>query len=84
MHSHNDEDMLKVGANGPGSEGVCSRFLEHNGHNVVPNVALPQQLENRILCRELLSSIVNVKSKQGFGIFVLMDPEKRRNEAKAR
>lgn len=48
VHSHNDENMLKVRANGPGCEGVGSWFLEHNSHNVVPNVTLPQQLENSI------------------------------------
>lgn len=44
VHPNNDEDMLKVGANGLGGERVSARLLEHNRHNVVPNVALPQQL----------------------------------------
>lgn len=45
MHPYDDEDMLKVRADGLGSEGVSARLLEHDGHYVVPYVALPQQLE---------------------------------------
>lgn len=44
MHPDEDEHMLKVRANGLGCEGMSSRLLEHNGHDVVPNVAFPQQL----------------------------------------
>lgn len=44
MHTDDDEDMLKVRADGLGGEGVSTGLLEHNGHNVVPYVALPQQL----------------------------------------
>lgn len=44
VHPYNDEDMLKVRANDLGGEGVSARFLEHDGHYVVPYVALPQQL----------------------------------------
>lgn len=44
MHPNNDEDMLEVRANGLGGEGVSTRLLEHDGHYVVPDVALPQQL----------------------------------------
>lgn len=44
MHPYDDEDMLKVRADGLGSEGVSTRLLEHNSHYVVPYVALPQQL----------------------------------------
>ena len=46
VHPNNDEDMLKVRANGLGRERVSTGLLEHNGHNVVPNVSLPQQLVN--------------------------------------
>ena len=54
VHAHDDEDMLKVRANGPGGEGVSSWLLEHNGHNVVSNVAFPQQLKKQqCLFREL-------------------------------
>lgn len=44
VHPHDDEDMLKVWADGLGSEGVSAGLLEHDGHNVVPYVSLPQQL----------------------------------------
>lgn len=48
VHTYDDEDVLKVGANVPGSEGVSTWLLEHNGHDVVPNVAFPQQLEKKV------------------------------------
>lgn len=51
VHPHDDEDMLKVRADGLGSEGVSAGLLEHDGHNVVANVSLPQQL---VLRRERL------------------------------
>lgn len=41
MHPHDDEDVLKVRANGFGGEGVRARLLEHDGHYVVAYVALP-------------------------------------------
>lgn len=44
VHPYDDEDMLKVRANGLGGEGVSAGLLEHDGHYVVPYVALPQQL----------------------------------------
>lgn len=44
MHPHDDEYVLKVRADGLGSEGVRTRLLEHDGHDVIPDVALPQQL----------------------------------------
>lgn len=44
MHPYNDEDVLEVRANGLGGEGVSAGLLEHDGHYVVPYVALPQQL----------------------------------------
>lgn len=44
VHPHNDEDMLEVRANGLRGEGVSAGLLEHDGHNVVPYVTLPQQL----------------------------------------
>lgn len=44
MHANDDEDMLKVGANSLGGEGVSARLLEHNGDYVVTYVPLPQQL----------------------------------------
>lgn len=47
MHPNNDEDVLEVRANGLGGEGVSARLLEHDGHYVVPYVALPQQLDSR-------------------------------------
>lgn len=47
VHPYDDEDVLKVRANVPWSEGVSTWLLEHNGHDVVPNVAFPQQLEKK-------------------------------------
>lgn len=44
VHPHDDEDVLEVRADGLGSEGVSAGLLEHHGHNVVPDVSLPQQL----------------------------------------
>lgn len=44
VHPYDDEDMLKVRANGLGGEGVSTRLLEHDGHYVIPYVTLPQQL----------------------------------------
>lgn len=44
VHPHDDEDMLKVRADDLGSEGMSAGLLEHDGHNVVPYVPLPQQL----------------------------------------
>lgn len=41
---NDDEHMLKVRADGLGGEGVSTRLLEHDGHYVIPYVALPQQL----------------------------------------
>ena len=54
VHPNNDEDVLKVRANGLGGERVSTGLLEHNSHNVVPNVSLPQQLvnEKKVLIRE--------------------------------
>lgn len=44
VHPHDDEDVLEVRADGLGGEGVSPGLLEHDGHNVVPDVAFPQQL----------------------------------------
>lgn len=44
VHPHDDEDMLKVRADDLGSEGMSAGLLEHDGHDVVPYVPLPQQL----------------------------------------
>lgn len=44
MHPHDDEDMLKVRADDLGSEGMSAGLLEHDGHDVVAYVPLPQQL----------------------------------------
>lgn len=44
MHTDDDEDVLEVRADGLGGEGVRAWLLEHDGHDVVPYVALPQQL----------------------------------------
>lgn len=44
VHPDNDEDMLKVRANSLGGERMSTGLLEHDGHDVVPDVAFPQQL----------------------------------------
>lgn len=51
MHPNDDEDVLEVRSDGPGSEGVSPGLLEHDGHDVVPDVAFPQQLadDKRVL-----------------------------------
>lgn len=45
MHPYDDEDVLKVRADGLRGEGVSAGLLEHDGHDVVPYVPLPQQLQ---------------------------------------
>lgn len=47
MGPHHQEHMLEVRTDGAGAEGLAARLLEHDGHNVVANVALPQELEAR-------------------------------------
>lgn len=44
MDLNDDEDMLEVGADGLWSEGEGARLLEHDCHDVVTDVSLPQQL----------------------------------------
>ena len=44
VHSHDDEDVLEVGADGAGGEGQRSGLLEDDGDDVVPDVPLPQEL----------------------------------------
>lgn len=44
MNLHDDEDVLEMGADGLWSEGHSARLLEHDRHDVVTDVALPQQL----------------------------------------
>lgn len=41
---HHQEHVLEVRADGGGAKGPAAWFLEHDGHNVVANVALPQEL----------------------------------------
>lgn len=56
MHPYNDKYMLEVRANSLGCEGVRARLLEHDGHYIIPNVALPQQLvreKQKVLIREV-------------------------------
>lgn len=45
MHLHHHEDVLEVRADVLGAEGLGSGFLEHDGDDVVPDVALPEQLQ---------------------------------------
>lgn len=44
MNLNDDEDMLKMGADGLWSEGQSAGFLEHDGHDVITDVPLSQQL----------------------------------------
>ena len=47
MRPHDDEDVLEVGADALRGEGQRARLLEHDGDDVVANVALPQQLRGQ-------------------------------------
>ena len=69
VYPYDDEDMLKVRANGPGSERVSPWLLEHNGHNVVPNVAFPQQLGKKCLLLEKVTLKAKAKPSQKCGTF---------------
>lgn len=42
--SHDDEDVLEVGADVLGGERQSPRLLEDDGHDVIPYVSLPQEL----------------------------------------
>lgn len=44
MNLNDDEDMLEVRADGLWSEGQGAWLLEHDCHNVITDVSLPQQL----------------------------------------
>lgn len=41
---YHQEHVLEVRADGRGAEGLAAWFLEHDGHNVVADVAFPQEL----------------------------------------
>lgn len=58
MHPHDDEDVLEVRADGLGGEGVSPRLLEHDGHDVVPDVAFPQQLVRTRQRRQITSNFI--------------------------
>lgn len=45
MHLHHHEHVLEVRADVLGTEGLGSGLLEHDGDDVVPDVALPEQLQ---------------------------------------
>lgn len=44
MNLNDDEDMLEMGADGLWGEGQGAWLLEHDCHDVVSDVSLPQQL----------------------------------------
>lgn len=44
MNLNDDEDMLEMRADGLWSEGQGAWLLEHDCHNVITDVSLPQQL----------------------------------------
>lgn len=46
MSTHDHKDMLEVRADVFGGERERPWLLEHDGDDVVPNMTLPQQLEN--------------------------------------
>lgn len=52
VHLHHHEDVLEVRADVLGAEGLGSGLLEHDGDDVVPDVALPEQLQVRKHRRE--------------------------------
>lgn len=45
MHLHHHEYVLEMRADILGTEGFGAGFLEHDGDDVVPDVALPEQLQ---------------------------------------
>lgn len=47
MHAHDEEHVLEVGADVLGGEGQSPWLLEDDGDYVVPNVPLPQELQDR-------------------------------------
>lgn len=47
MHLHHHEDVLEVRADVLGTEGLGPGLLEHDGDDVVPDVALSEQLWGR-------------------------------------
>lgn len=53
MDLNDDEDVLEMGADGLWGEGQSARLLEHDRHNVVTDVSLPQQLERKIRDRHI-------------------------------
>lgn len=46
VHPDDDEHVLEVGADAPGGEGARPGLLEDDGHDVVPDVPLPQELRS--------------------------------------
>lgn len=46
MRPDDDEDVLEVGPDAPGGEGARPGLLEDDGHDVVPDVPLPQELRS--------------------------------------
>lgn len=47
VHTDDDEDVLEVGADVLWGERQSSRLLKDDGDYVVPDVSLPQELEDR-------------------------------------
>ena len=47
VHAHDDEDVLEVRADGFGRERQRVGLLEHDRHDVVADVTLAQQLQNK-------------------------------------
>lgn len=46
MHPDDDEHVLEVGPDAAGREGPRPGLLEDDGHDVVPDVPLPQELRS--------------------------------------
>lgn len=53
MHLHHHEHVLEMRADVLGAEGFGAGLLEHDGDDVVPDVALPEQLQVMRHRREL-------------------------------
>lgn len=45
MRTHHQENVLEVRADSCGAEGLATRLLEDDGHNVIADMTLPQELE---------------------------------------
>lgn len=80
MNLNDDEDMLKMRANRLWSEGQSARLLEHDCHDVITDVPLPQQLTRQRKQRvkslkqsgKIYNSKVKLTSLNSLKLFVML------------